>query len=300
MRNLIWFSLVGLLALLVGCSADQNVEIEVTKPLTFAKATETPFEIKVTEDGKAVEGLAISAELSMVDMDHGTVEAAFVESEPGTYSTNVKLSMAGDWEVVYKVEHDGKTFEKVEQYKVEKSEGVATINGELITHEDIEFYKFINKLHIAITRAEGEKNLTGEKLDEARAYWDSQEKLNENQNTLLTQIIRLRAMALLGAEKGHKASDEEVAAAVETVREQYSAQPVAVDMIKDFGEDRFWDIEKKQYNLIVLSQKVQQDLIADVKKENPTVNDQEIAYLAQKKYEELLVSQVNSLEIKIF
>ncbi|MHC0036594.1 hypothetical protein [Pseudoneobacillus sp. C159] len=116
---------------------------------------------------------------------------------------------------------------------------------------------------------------------------------------MLTQIIRLRAMALLGEEKGHTVSDEEVNAAVESVREQYAAQPVAEEIIKEFGEGRFWDIQNKQYKLIVLSQKVQRDLIADVKKENPNVNDQEISYLAQKKYEELLVSQVNSLEIKI-
>jgi hypothetical protein len=301
MRNWIWASLIGsLMAILFGCSAGQNIEIEVIKPLTFAKGAETPFEIKVTEDGNVVEGLKIIGELSMVDMDHGTVEATFVEGAGGFYSTNVKLPMAGDWEVVYNVEHNGKPFEKIEQYKVKKSKGVATINGELITYEDIEFYKFINKLHIAITRAEGEKNLTGEKLDEARAYWDSQEKQNENQNNLLSQIIRLRAMALFGAEKGYTASEEEVSAAVEAVRTKYSAQPVAAEMIKDFGEDRFWNIQTKQYKLIVLSQKVQQDLMADVKKENPNVNDQEIAFLAQKKYEELLVSQVNSLDIKIF
>jgi hypothetical protein len=301
MRNWIWASLTGsLMAILIGCSAGQNIEIEVIKPLTFAKDAETPFEIKVTEDGEPVEGLKITGELSMVNMDQSKVKATFVEGAGGFYSTNVKLPMAGDWEVVYKVQHNGKPFEKIEQYKVEKSKGVATINGELITYEDIEFYKFINKLHIAITRAEGEKNLTGEKLDEARAYWDSQEKQTENQNSLLTQMIRLRAMAELGKEKGYTATDEEVSAAIEAVRTQYSAKPVAAEMIKEFGEDRFWNIQTKQYKLIVLSEKVQQDLMAEVKKENPNVNDQEIAYLAQKKYEELLVSKVNSLDIKIF
>jgi hypothetical protein len=299
MRNLLYISIISLFALLAGCSSNQSVELETTKPIYFSEE-EKPVEIKVTEDGKAVEGLKINAEFSMVDMDHGTYEASYEEVGDGVYSSELALPMGGDWEAVYTIERDGKTFEKVEQYKVEKNPGVATINGELITAEDLEFYRFINKLHVAISRAEDEKNLTGEKLDEALAYWDAQEKLNDNQNQLLTQIIRLRAMALLGAEKGHEASADEVETALATVRAQYGQHEVAQEMIAEFGEERFWTIEEKQYQLIVLSQKVQQDLVANVKKENSAVNDQEISFLAQKEYEELLVSQVNSLEIEIF
>jgi hypothetical protein len=299
MKNLLYISIISLFALLAGCSSNQNVKVETTKPIYFSKE-EKPVEIKVTEDGKAVEGLKITAEFSMVDMDHGTHEASYEEVGDGIYSSELALPMGGDWEAVYTIERDGKTFEKVEQYKVEKNPGVATINGELISAEDIEFYRFINKLHVAISRSEDEKNLTGEKLDEALAYWDAQEKLNDNQNQLLTQIIRLRAMALLGAEKGHEASAGEVETALATVRAQYGQHEVAQEMIAEFGEERFWTIEEKQYQLIVLSQKVQQDLVAKVKKENPAVNDQEISFLAQKEYEELLVSQVNSLDIEIF
>jgi CRISPR/Cas system CSM-associated protein Csm2 small subunit len=300
MRNWLMISMIAVFALLAGCSNQQNIDIEVTKPLTFSQDKEMPFEIKVTEEGKAVEELEITAQLSMVDMDHGTVDAAFEEGEAGLYSTNVKLSMAGDWEVVYTINRDGKSFEKVYQYKVEKAAGVATINGELITTEDIEFYRFINKLHIAISRSEDEKRLSGKELEEALSYWDSQEKLNDNQNQLLTQIIRLRAMALLGQEKGHEATSDEVEKALETVRAQYGQHEVAKEMIKEYGEEKFWLTEEKQYQLIVLSQKVQGDLVAKVKEENPNVNEQEISFLAQKEYEELLVSQVNSLEVEIF
>jgi hypothetical protein len=51
--------------------------------------------------------------------------------------------------------------------------------------------------------------------------------------------------------------------------------------------------------MIVMSQKVQKDLLEKVKKENPKAGEQEVYYLAQKEYEELLVSQVNSLSIEI-
>jgi hypothetical protein len=70
-------------------------------------------------------------------------------------------------------------------------------------------------------------------------------------------------------------------------------------MINEYGEDKFWEIEKQQYQLIVLSQKVQKDIIETVKKENPEMAQQEINFQAQKQYEELLVSQVNSMEIVI-
>jgi hypothetical protein len=300
MRNWLIIILIAVFALLTGCSNNGNIDIEVTKPLTFSKDKEMPFEIKITEDGKAVEGLAITAQISMVNMDHGTVDTTFEEVEAGLYSANVKIAMAGDWEVVYTIDRDGNTFEKVAQYKVEKSAGVATINGELVTTEDIEFYRFINKLHIAISRSEDEKRLSGKELEEAHAYWDSQEKLNDNQNQLLTQIIRLRAMALLGQEKGHEATSDEVEKALETVRAQYGQHEIAPKMIKEYGEEKFWLTEEKQYQFIVLSQKVQGDLVAKVKEENPNVNDQEISFLAQKEYEDLLVSQVNSLEVEIF
>ena len=80
---------------------------------------------------------------------------------------------------------------------------------------------------------------------------------------------------------------------------QYNQYETAKAMITQFGEEAFWEIEKQQYQLIVLSQKVQNDLVAQVKKENPKMGEQEVFFQAQKLYEELLVSQVNSLEIVI-
>jgi len=136
-------------------------------------------------------------------------------------------------------------------------------------------------------------------LKEALAYWDSQEKMVEDKNQLLTQIIRLRAMALLAEEKGHLAADTEIEAEINKVQGQYNQYETAKAMITQFGEEAFWEIEKQQYKLIVLSQKVQNDLVAQVKKENPKMGEQEIYFQAQKLYEELLVSQVNSLEIVI-
>jgi hypothetical protein len=200
---------------------------------------------------------------------------------------------------VFALEKDEKKAEKVINYEVKQSEGVASINGEWITNEDIEFYKFINYLQLAINTETDQKRYTGDQLKEALSYWESQEKLVEDQNQLLTQIIRLRAMAMLAEEKGHTATDAEVEIEINKVRDQYSQFESAKAMINEYGEDKFWEIEKQQYQLIVLSQKVQKDIIEKVKKENPEMAQQEINFQAQKQYEELLVSQVNSMEIVI-
>lgn len=292
-------SAIGMLLLVVtACGAD-NLNVSIEQDLIFKKEKPSNFAIKVEDEKGPVEDLKIDASFSMLNMDHGTVVASFKEQEKGIYSTEVELPMAGDWEIVFTITQEEETIEKVLEYEVQEPSGVASINGEWITNEDIEFYRFINELHIAISKEQDKAKYKGEELEEALANWDNQEKLIQDQNQLLTQIIRLRAMALLGEEKGHEATKEEVDAQIENVRAQYGEHQVALDMIKEYGEEKFWNIEQKQYELIVLSQKVQNDLISQVKKENPDVNDQEVLYLAQKQYEELLVAQVNSLKIDL-
>jgi hypothetical protein len=288
-----------LLAILAGCSADPEYNIEVTKPIYQLADKEMPFEIKVTEKDEAATGLNVSAEFSMTNMDHGTTEVELTEEEDGIYSGKVELPMTGKYEIFFVLEKDGKKAEKVINYEVKQSEGVASINGEWITNGDIEFYKFINYLQLAINTETDQKRYTGDQLKEALSYWESQEKLVEDQNQLLTQIIRLRAMAMLAEEKGHTATDAEVETEINKVRDQYSQFESVKAMINEYGEDKFWEIEKQQYQLIVLSQKVQKDIIEKVKKENPKMGQQEINFQAQKQYEELLVSQVNSIEIVI-
>jgi hypothetical protein len=288
-----------LLAILAGCSADPEYNIEVTKPIYQLADKEMPFEIKVTEKDEAATGLNVSAEFSMTYMDHGTTEVELTEEEDGIYSGKVELPMTGKYEIFFVLEKDEKKAERVINYEVKQSEGVASINGEWITNEDIEFYKFINYLQLAINTETDQKRYTGDQLKEALSYWESQEKLVEDQNQLLTQIIRLRAMAMLAEEKGHTATDAEVEIEINKVRDQYSQFESAKAMINEYGEDKFWEIEKQQYQLIVLSQKVQKDIIETVKKENPEMAQQEINFQAQKQYEELLVSQVNSMEIVI-
>ena len=299
MKKIIAGSIFILLFLLSACSSGSNIDVTIEKELYFQKDKKSDFEIKVTEKDQAVEGLNIRTEFAMTNMDHGTYKVDLEEKGQGIYTSEVELPMSGEWEIVFTIERDGKTIEKVIEYEVKEPAGVATINGEWITNEDIEFYRFINELHIAINKEEAKKKYTGNELDSVLANLESQEEAIQDKNTLLTQIIRLRSMALLGLEKGHKASKEEIQVEITNVQKQYAEQEIALTMIKEYGEDKFWNKEEQQYELIILSQKVQDDLIKKVKEENPNVNKQEILYLAQKQYDELLVSQIYSLNITI-
>ncbi|SDN00078.1 FixH family protein [Bacillus sp. OK048] len=299
MKKTMMLTALLFLAILAGCSSDPKYKIEVTKPIYFQADTEVPFEIMVTEEEKAVEGLDVSAAFSMTNMDHGMTEVTLTEGSEGKYGGNVKLPMGGKYEIAFTLEKDGKKTEEVIDYEVKKPEGVASINGDWITNENLDFYKFINSLQLAINRETDQKRYTGDQLKEALSYWDSQEKVVEDKNQLLTQIIRLRAMAMLAEEKGHTASAAEIDTEINKVRDQYNQFESAKAMIKEYGEEKFWETEKQQYQLIVLSQKVQKDMIEKVNKENPEMAQQEINFQAQKQYEELLVSQVNSLKIQV-
>ncbi|GAX91396.1 hypothetical protein [Effusibacillus lacus] len=176
---------------------------------------------------------------------------------------------------------------------------VAAINGEPITQEDLDFYQLINRLQIAINLEAEKQKLQGKELAEAIKYWQSLEKVVSDRNNLLTQIIRLRAVSLLAKEKGHTASDSEVENEMQKVKEIYAQYPVATDLIKQYGEAKFWSKQRSQYQMIVLSKKVQQDVLNTVKQANPQAEGKEVNVLAQKKYEELLVSQMGTLKIEI-
>ncbi len=325
MKKAISLGMMVLIFLLSACGTGDNWKVEFTDPPKFNNGDESTFEIKVTEEGKPVTGLNATASMEMTKMSHGSINVKLEEAKDGLYKGKAALTMAGDYTVAFKFKKDGYTVEKVLEVEAVDEDGdasktgaaddtsadagdkgaagdktaVATINGEPINAEDIEFYRFINNLHIAINREADKQSYKGAELNEKMSYWDSQEKLNDNNNTLLTQIIRLRAMAMLAEEKGHKASKEEVDKEINSIRGKYNQSPVAVKLIKEFGEKRFWEIEQKQYEMIVLTKKVQNDIVEQVKKENPSVSEQEISFLAQKKYEELLVSQVNSLKVEV-
>lgn len=294
-------SMLGLILLLLSScgTPGDNWVVDFTEPLRYTKGAETKVEVKITDENKPVTDVNVKVHFEMSSMSHGSVNIKLDEEGDGIYAGKAEFPMSGKYNATFTLKKDGYTIEKVTEVELEKVEGVATINGEPINSDDLEFYQFINELHIAINRDEDKRNYSGAELEQRMAHWDDQEEQIKNKNQLLTQIIRLRSMALLGKEKGYTASAEEINKEVEAIRDKYHQSDVAKEMITKFGEKKFWNKEQKQYEYIVLMQKVQKDVTEKVKKENPNIGEQEINFLAQKEYEELLVSQVSSLDIVI-
>ncbi|NDI33899.1 FixH family protein [Chengkuizengella sediminis] len=289
----------GTFILLSGCSNNVEWQIEITKVPFYKENVSAPIELKVMENEKLVSNLEITVVFEMAKMDHGQVEAILTENEDGFYEGTILLPMEGEWEGFLTIKNGNKTVEDVIKFTVSKEVAIAKINGEGVYQADLDFYEFINLLHIEINREADKVKYSGDELDEAINYWNSQVRSIKNKNTLLTQIIRLRSVALLAKEKGYSATEEEVIHEVEKIKEKYRESPIALEMIKQYGEKKFWDKEKSQYKLIVLANKVQQDLIEKVREENPDAGQDELNMLTQRKYEELLVSQVNTLDIEI-
>ncbi|RXT03787.1 hypothetical protein [Ammoniphilus sp. CFH 90114] len=178
------------------------------------------------------------------------------------------------------------------------SSSVATINGEGITEEDVTFYQLINHIQLEMYREADRKRYTGQELEAAMKFWDQRIEESKERNMLLTQIIRLRAVALLAQEKGYSSQQEEVELGIDEAKKAYQSSPVAQELIRNYGEEKFWEQQEIQHQRIVLVKKVQQDILANVKQANPEAAGKELTMLAEKKYEELLVSQVGSLNIQ--
>ncbi|WP_258000258.1 FixH family protein [Bacillus sp. Marseille-P3661] len=309
MMKKILMMLIGII-ILTGCSAGSgNINVQIVEEPTYAQGQTSKVSFAITNGEEAVEGVNVSVLFEMAKMDHGSIEINLEEEGKGIYSADVELPMAGEWQAIVTVSGEGIDAEKVidftavEGTKITAADlggGVlATINGDEIVQSDLDFYQFINKLQIEMYREKDKQNYKGAELEEAMKYWDAQEEATKHPNTLITQIIRLRAIALLSEEKGHTVTKEEIQAEIDKVRATYEQSPAASAMIKEYGEEKFWSTQEQQYELIVLSSKVQQDVLNNVKKENPNAESKEVNMLAQKKYEELLVSQVSTLDIKI-
>ncbi len=177
---------------------------------------------------------------------------------------------------------------------------IATINGEAISEDDIAFYHLINQIQLEMYREADRRRYTGQELEAAMKFWDQRIAEANERNMLLTQIIRLRAIALLAKEKGYASQPEEVAKGIGEAKKAYETSSAAMELIHSYGEEKFWEQQEVQHERIVLAKKVQQDILNNVKQANPKAAGKELTMLAEKKYEELLVSQVGSLDIQLY
>lgn len=109
-----------LLFILTGCSSGSDYDITMKTAPKYNGETDFPIVIEVSENGKPVEGLAITSFLEMAKMDHGTIEVKYQDKGNGLYESNVELPMAGEWIANFEAEKDGKSIEKMLNFDVQE------------------------------------------------------------------------------------------------------------------------------------------------------------------------------------
>jgi hypothetical protein len=284
---------------LVGCNkGDWEVSVE-TKPF-YKEGVSAPFVVEIKENGKPASGLTVHATFEMANMDHGTITTTLKEKSGGIYEGKVQLPMEGEWEMLLRIKNGKQTVEKLIKMQVKKEDAVAKINGLAITMEDVRFYQTLAKIKIAIGKETDQAKYKGEEFKERLAYWQRQEQYLQQINPTVTHLIELHSMALLAKEKGYSVTKMEVGKKLEEQKQQYDRYKAAKEIIHQYGEKKFWKQQQQYTELILLTKKVWNDMVKHAKKESPNATQTEIRYLAQKKYEEVLISQVDSLQIELY
>ncbi|MCM3574956.1 hypothetical protein M3172_17310 [Mesobacillus subterraneus] len=176
---------------------------------------------------------------------------------------------------------------------------VVTINGKVLSYEDLQFYQLMNKVDIELNRAADEKNLEGEELKEKLAYWDEQLKYHDNFNVNLSKMMEQHTMYLLAREKGLDAEADLVGKTVEEFQAKVAQNEAASQLVSDFPSDAYQNRLNNYFTEKLLTLQIYDTLKADILKEKPDASEKEVAYDTAKNYEGLYQSQIASLEIKI-
>lgn len=181
----------------------------------------------------------------------------------------------------------------------ERNDKVVTINGQAFTYEDLLFYQLMSKVDIELKRQIDEETLKGEALQEKITYWEEQIEYQNNYNVGLYKIIEIHSMSLLAQEKELSTQPEEVKEAVKSFTEKANQNKSAQKLIQDFGKETYQGKVEAYFTEKLLSDQIYNILKEDVKKDKPDATEQEIAFEANKKYDELYQSQVSSLDLEI-
>lgn len=176
---------------------------------------------------------------------------------------------------------------------------VVTINGKVLSYEDLQFYQLMNKIDIELNRAADEQNLSGEEWKEKMAYWDEQSKYHDNFNVNLSKMMEQHTMYLLAREKGLDVESAQVSKTVEEFTAKVAQNEAASQLVSDFPSDAYQNRLNNYFTEKLLTLQIYDTLKADVVKEKPDASEKEIAYDTTKNYEGLYQSQIASLDIKI-
>jgi len=291
--------IAALLFLLAGCQGnDWTVSVKTTP--FYKEGTASLFAAAIQKDGKPASGLEVTAIFEMTNMDHGQTVVQLAEKEPGLYEGNVQLPMEGEWDVLLQMKDGNETIEKLVTLQVKRQDVAAMINGAAITAAEVKFYQTRRQIEISIATEAVKKQYHGKQLNERLNYWERQLNETTEPRSAVTRLIELHSMALLAEEKGYSVDEPAVDREVEKRKRQYEGSKTAQTLIRQYGEAAFWKQERRYVRLALLTQNVWNDMVKQAKNEYPNMAETEVRFFAQKKYDELLVSQIDSLDIQLY
>lgn len=189
--------------------------------------------------------------------------------------------------------------EDVSMEKLTNEDKVVTINGMVYTYADLKFFELMSKVEIELNRLQGQQSLTGKELEDKLKYWDEQIKYHDNYNVNLSKLIEQNSMYLLAEEKGLKVDEQVLQKKIDDFTQKVDQAELAKKLIEASSSDQYNSQLNTYFEQRVLTEEIYNILKEDVKKENPDATEQEISYLTDKKYEELYMSQMESLNLTI-
>lgn len=187
----------------------------------------------------------------------------------------------------------------VNKENIKAEDKVVTINGMTHTFADLKFSELMSKTEIELSRLHDQQTLKGEALQDKLTYWDEQIKYHDNYNVNLSKMIELYSMYLLAQEKGLRVDKQELQKTIDDFKKKVEQSEPAKKLIETSTADEYENRLNTYFTQKLLVEKIYNILKEDVQKEKPDALEKEIAYLTDKKYEELYQSQIESEEIKV-
>lgn len=174
------------------------------------------------------------------------------------------------------------TTEKQTENQNGSDEIYASVGGKKIAQEEMDYECFRAQLQNALSNMPKDDTCPPEE-------------------TLISQIVELKAVDYLAELKGVSATEEEVQQRMEVIKQDLSSSKTFNEIIASFGEEKFWNYEKQRYFTIINSEKVKQKLVEEEKaKYKDQTDDKTLAYNAKKEFDDLVVEAVGMIDTTIF
>src|SRR5690625_6946511 len=153
---------------------------------------------------------------------------------------------------------------------------VVSVKDKTFYEEDLDFHTLMNKIKLLL-----QKEVTED--EEQLEYLDEQIEYHDNINVNLQSMIELYAAALLAEEKNYFIPYDKLLKELGKYNEQIDEADEAVEMVEDFGREKFNRNIEEYVRQTLLRDRVVADLEENLKEDNPDAEDREINFRSEER-----------------